>query len=217
MKTRLTFILFFSSLFAFSQTKPGDSAVAAKAPREFMVGIDLLNAGLGVFSDNKTFQGYLSSRISDQVHALVEAGYGKSQYDKSGYLADASGFFVKAGGFYMLSQDPQNLYNGFYAGPKIGASFYSQEYHKVPIRGYQGGDYYDSFPQSSQSSYWLEVGIGGRVQLFDSQFYIDVQAQPRYLLFTTKQDDIKPMTVPGFGKSSSSFNMGFSWNIAYRF
>lgn len=217
MKTKLTFILFFSSLLVFCQKKSEDSVATTKTSREFMVGVDVLNAGLGVFSDNKIFQGYISSKVSDKMHALVEAGYGKNQYDKSGYLADASGFFFKAGGFYMLSQDSQNHYNGFYAGPKIGASFYKQEYHKVPIRGYQGGDYYDSFPQSSQSSYWLEAGIGGRVQLFDSQFYIDVQVQPRYLMYTTKQDDIKPMTVPGFGKSSSGFNMGFSWNIAYRF
>jgi len=25
------------------------------------------------------------------------------------------------------------------------------------------------------------------------------------------------MIVPGFGKSSAKFNMGFSWNIAYKF
>ena len=218
MKTKLIFILFFSSLVSFSQKKPDDSITVNKAlPREFIIGIDMLNAGLGVFSDNKTYQGYLSSMISDKVYAVLDGGYGKNKYDKSGYLADASGFFIKAGGLYMLSQDAQNKYNGFYAGPKIGASFYKQEYHKVPIRGYQGGDYYDTFPGSSQSSYWLEAGIGGRVQLFESRFYIDVQVQPRYLIYTTKQENIEPMIIPGFGKSSSGFNMGFSWNLAYQF
>ena len=28
---------------------------------------------------------------------------------------------------------------------------------------------------------------------------------------------MKPMIVPGFGKSSTKFNVGFSWNLAYQF
>ena len=35
----------------------------------------------------------------------------------------------------------------------------------IPTRGYQGHDSYASFPTSSQSAYWLEGAIGGRVEL----------------------------------------------------
>jgi hypothetical protein len=38
----------------------------------------------------------------------------------------------------MLSMDTENPDNGFYAGAKMAASFYSQEYKKVPIRGFGG-------------------------------------------------------------------------------
>jgi len=79
------------------------------------------------------------------------------------------------------------------------------------------GDYFVSYPSSNQSAYWLEAGIGGRVQLFNSNFFIDVQVQPRYMLYTTKQEEIQPMIVPGFGTSSGSFTLGFAWNIAYKF
>ena len=217
MKTKLIFILFLSlsSTLFFSQKK--DSVNAAPMKREVMVGVDILNGGLSAFSDRKLIQGFVSARINKTIHGVVEAGFDKNKYEKNGYDVDASGFFVKAGGLYMLIQDPENEYNGFYAGPKLGASFYTQEYFRVPVRGYEAGDYYVSYPSSSQSSYWLEAGIGGRVQLFDSNFFIDVQVQPRYVLFTTKQDDIEPMIVPGFGRSSSNFAFGFAWNIAYKF
>ena len=191
--------------------------IKPKYEPNFMVGFDVLNAGLGVFSKRKVFQGFISSKVKKDIHAVADLGFESNVYQKNGYDAKASGIFVKAGGFYMLMKDPENEFNGFYAGPKIGASVYSQEYMQVPVRGSQGGDSYLSFPKSSQSSYWLEAGIGGRVQLFDSAFYIDVNVQPRYLVYSTTQEDIKPMIVPGFGRSSAKFNMGFAWNVAYKF
>lgn len=218
MKTTLIFTLFFSLSFAFFSAQGKDTLVVKpKYEPNFLVGFDVLNTGLGMFSDRKLFQGFVSSRLKKNLHAVADLGYDSNVYEKNGYNAKAKGFFMKAGTLFMLMQDPENQFNGFYAGPKIGASFYNQEYMQVPIRGNQGGDAYLSFPQATQSSYWLEAAVGGRVQLFNSNFYIDVNVQPRYLLFSTKQDDMKPMIVPGFGRSSSSFSMGFAWNLAYKF
>ena len=87
----------------------------------------------------------------------------------------------------------------------------------IPIRGSSGGDTSVAFPASSQSSYWIEGVAGSRIALFNSDFYIDVNVQPWYLLFSTKQDGIVPMIVPGFGRSSGKFNIGFAWSIAYKF
>lgn len=182
-----------------------------------MIGLDVLNAGTSVFSDRKLFQGFISSRISRNIHAVADAGFEKNIYQKNGYDATANGPFIKLGAFYMLAQDKENHLNGFYAGAKAAASYYNQEYFAVPVRGFGGSDTSAAFPATSQSSVWLEGTVGGRVQLFDSSFYIDVNMQPKYLLYSSTQDDIEPMIVPGFGKSSARFNMGFSWNIAYSF
>lgn len=218
MRTRRIFILFFSLavLPLFGQEQ--DSAnVKYKYKPNFMVGADLVNAGVGFFSDRKLFQGFVSSEVRKDVHALVSAGYESNLYQKNGYDASARGPFVKIGGFYMLAIDPENSWNGFYGGANLAAAFYRQEYLAVPVRGYQGGDAWVSFPASAQSSYWAEASVGGRVQLFGSPFYIDVNIQSKYLLYSTKQDDIRPMIIPGFGKSSTKVNFGFSWNIAYFF
>jgi hypothetical protein len=183
----------------------------------FMVGFDVLNTGVSFFSDRKLYQGFISSKITNNIHGVIEAGFESNIYNKNSYDAKANGPFLKLGAFYMLAKDPQNEFNGFYAGGKIAGSFYTQEYMAVPVRGFGGSSSSIAFPSSTQSSYWMEGTIGGRVQLFESNFYIDVNLQPRYLVFTTKQDDIQPMIVPGFGKSSSKFGMGFAWNVAYKF
>ncbi len=219
MNPRPIFSFFFSFVFiaAFAQTAQDSAKAKWKYEPNFMVGIDVLNAGIGVFSDRQLFQGFVSSRVSKNIHAVAEAGYEKNIYEKNGYDATVNGPFLKLGAFYMLAKDKENELNGFYAGAKAAGSFYSQEYKAVPVRGYGGSDTTVAFPSSSQSSYWLEAAVGGRVQLFESPFYIDVNIQPRYLLISTTQDDIKPMIVPGFGKSSTKFNVGFAWNIAYLF
>jgi len=220
MNPKLIFTFFFSVFFSFgfAQIKEQDTIqTQRKYEPNFMVGFDLLNAGIGVFSDRKLFQGFVSSRITKNIHGVADVGFEKNIYQKNGYDASVSGPFLKLGAFYMLANDRENEMNGFYAGGKVGGSFYQQEYKAVPVRGFGGSATSISFPGTSQSSYWIEGTVGGRVQLFQSPFYIDVNVQPKYLVFSTTQDEIQPMIVPGFGKSSAKFNMGFSWNIAYQF
>lgn len=219
MKTKPIFTFFFSVMFILgsAQDKAKTEKEKWKYKPNFMVGFDVMNAGVSFFSDRKLYKGFISSKIKDNIHGIVEAGFESNIYQKNSYDVKANGPFLKLGAFYMLAKDPENEFNGFYAGGKAGGSFYTQEYMAVPVRGYGGSSSSVSFPSSTQSSYWLEGTIGGRVQLFESNFFIDVNLQPRYLIFTTKQDEIQPMIVPGFGKSSSKFNMGFAWNLAYKF
>lgn len=221
MKIKLICILFFSLFLNFSLAQKSVSDTAqtksGKYTPNFMIGIDVLNTGLSFFSDRKLYQGFISSRITKNIHAVADAGVENNIYQKNNYDAEVSGPFLKLGAFYMLAQDYENAFNGFYGGGKLAASFYKQQYFAVPVRGFEGGDFTQAFPESNQSSYWLEATLGGRVQLFESNFYIDVNLQPKYLLFSTKQQDIEPMIVPGFGRSSTKFNLGFAWNIAYKF
>ena len=222
MKAKSIFISAFSlvSVFAFSQKKAEpkkqDTAKWKYTPN-FIIGADVLNLGAAFFGDRKLYQGFVSSRISRKIHAVVDLGYDKNIYQKNGYDAKADGLFLKAGGFYMLASDPENAFNGFYAGAKLAGSFYSQEYMAIPVKGRNNEGVIIPLEPSTQSSYWIEGAIGARIQVFESNFFIDVNIQPRYLAYTTKQDDVVPMIVPGFGRSSGSFNMGFSWNLAYKF
>ncbi|WP_073552214.1 DUF6048 family protein [Elizabethkingia meningoseptica] len=215
----LIFSLFISLSFAQEKKKVSDTLASKKYKYKpnVMIGVDVLHLGLAAFSDQKMLQAFASSRIKPRIHLLADVGYEKNKYDKNGYDVSANGIFFKAGAMYMLSPDPDNMQNGFYAGGKVAASFYQQEMKSIPIRGYQGQDSYASFPQSSQSAYWLEGVVGGRIELFDSNFFIDVQVQPKFLAYTTKQENIVPMVVPGFGTNANKFKVGFMWSIAYLF
>ena len=202
---------------SFAQKKQDSLSVQWKFEPNFLVGFDVLNAGIGAFSDRKLFQGFVSTKVKGNWYAIADIGFEKNTYQKNAYDAVVSGLFLKLGSLYMLANDQENPMNGFFVGGKVAGSFYNQEYRAVPIRGFGGSEVSQAFPESTQSSYWMELNLGGRVQLFETPLYIEATAQPKYLMFTSKQDEIKPMIVPGFGKSSAKFNIGFSWNIAYSF
>jgi hypothetical protein len=219
MKAKPIFSFFFSFILIlnFSQKKQDSLQKKWKYEPNILLGFDVLNAGTAAFSDRKLFQGFISTNVKDKWYAVADLGFDKNSYQKNGYDVSASGAFLRLGALYMLANDKENPRNGFLTGAKVAGSFYKQEYKAVPIRGFAGSDISQSFPSSQQSSYWLEANLGGRVQLFELPLYIEVTVQPKYLVFSTTQENIKPMIVPGFGKSSSNFNMGFSWNIAYAF
>ncbi|QDP84792.1 hypothetical protein FNJ88_04210 [Chryseobacterium sp. SNU WT5] len=219
MKAKHIFSFFFSFILinAIAQKKQDSLQTKWKYNPNFSVGIDVLNAGLAVFSDRKLIQGFVSTNVIGKWYAIADVGFEKNIYQKNGYDASINGSFLKIGALYMLANDKEDVRNGFLAGGKLAGSFYNQEYLAVPIRGFGNNEMSQSFPASKQSSYWIEASVGGRVHLFESPFFIEVTMQPKYLVFTTTQEGIQPMIVPGFGKSSSKFNMGFSWNVAYSF
>jgi hypothetical protein len=115
------------------------------------------------FFRQKAISGICFFKINENVHAIAEAGFEKNIYQKNGYDAKVNGPFIKLGAFYMLAKDRENEFNGFYAGGKVAGSFYNQEYMAIPVRGYGGSSSSVAFPASSQSSFWLEGTLGGRV------------------------------------------------------
>lgn len=228
MKTRPIFFCFFSltAILVSAQKMPEQKEIppretgAKQQPirfRHWLVGADVLNASLAIFSDRKLFQGSISTSYNSKIMLMAEAGFEKNHYDKLGYSADASGPFAKAGAAYTLLEDGTHPDNRFYAGLKLAASFYKQKYEAVPVKGAQGLSAIFSLPASSQSSYWAEIVLGGRIQLFETNFFLDANVQPRYLVYTTKQESLYPMIVPGFGRSSGKFNLGYYWGVAYLF
>ena len=85
---------------------------------------------------------------------------------------------------------PKILIMVFYAGAKWQQVLQSRV-QKVPIRGFGGSDQYLAFPSVNQSAYWLEGFAGARVQLFKSNLYVDVNAQPRFfiLFYQTRRNE----------------------------
>ena len=51
--------------------KPDSSA----SKRAFILGFDVMNASISVFSDNKLYQGYISTQLKKHTDIVVDLGY----------------------------------------------------------------------------------------------------------------------------------------------
>ena len=125
MKAKRIFTFFFSFLLviAFAQKKQDSLKVKWKYEPNFLVGFDVLNAGIGAFSDRKLFQGFVSSKVKGNWYAIADVGFEKNIYQKNGYDASVSGPFLKLGTLYMLAHDQENPMNGFFVGGKLAGSY----------------------------------------------------------------------------------------------
>ena len=86
MKTRLIYSLIFSVfglLTLSAQEKVEVEKPKWKYEPNFIVGVDILNLGASFFSDRQFFQGFISSKVKDNLHGIVEAGFDKNIYQNS--------------------------------------------------------------------------------------------------------------------------------------
>ena len=85
MKTKRIFSFFFSfmMMLSFAQKKQDSLQIKWKYEPNFLVGFDVLNAGIGVVSDRKLFQGFVSSKVKDNWYAIADVGFEKNIYQKN--------------------------------------------------------------------------------------------------------------------------------------
>jgi len=194
---------------------------------QIFVGVDFFNPINGFFSEKKGFQGMVSFHVKKKWHGVIELGYEKNTFDKINWNIDVNGLFYKVGFNWKINQDYENSINGFILGARIAGANYKQTVNQYPIYYYNNtisGNtsttttevIYKSLPQTSASAYWMELALGGKIQIKKSRFYGDFLFQPKFLITgKSKDNDTDPIVVPGFGKSTSGFNFSVYWGISY--
>jgi Domain of unknown function (DUF6048) len=196
---------------------PSENLPKTSAPKTLFVGVDVLHVALAPFSSSKLLQGFAYLKHQKNIYWSLDAGYESKSYQKLGYDAQIQGPFARLGAQYLMLVDDNNEANAVFSGLKLSGSFFGNRYDAVPVLGYQGDNATVAFPASSASAFWLEASFGARTQFFSKKFIIEAMLMPRYMLYASKVDAIKPMYVPGFGEAVNALNLGFSWNLLYQF
>lgn len=220
LKIYILLISLFIRVFSFAQTKTSDS-INVESKKQFFVGVDLLNPAVSFFSDKKNFNGYISYKIKDRWVAFVGVGYEKNIYKKNDWEVDGKGIFGELGFNYILTNNYEISGEGFYVGGRLGFSPFKQNIKKYPIKGMNTNNQTQpvgegSLPESNVDSGWLGLIAGAKVQIGKSPFYIDFMAEPKFILYSKKQEDIDNLVVPGYGKDKGNVNITVFWGISYR-
>ena len=198
-------------------TVTNDSIVKIKNPGHLYIGVDFSTPVQTLFSDKVGAQGLISYQIKPKIHAVAEFGFEKNTFKENHWDVKVDGFFGKIGVNYFFTQEATNPENGFYLGGRLAYSAYNQKIDMYPIKDIYTNQMVGegSKEKASVSTYWVEVVIGGRVQLY-KKLYADFSIHPAVYIGSKKQEDIDPLVIPSYGRNNGIFNMPLFWGLSYQ-
>jgi hypothetical protein len=188
-----------------------------KKPKHLFVSLDLSTPILSAFSNKTGVQGNISYQYNDNWIAIFELGTEKNKFNEASWNVDVDGSFFKFGLNRYITKDPSSPLNGFYAGARIAYSSYNQKINQFPIRDIYSNQIldYGSLDKTKVDAYWVEFVLGGKLQLFKNIF-ADFSVHPAIYLGGKKQDNVKALVVPGYGRTNGPFNLPFFWGVSYK-
>ena len=188
-----------------------------KQPKHLFVSVDLSTPILSALSDRSGVQGFVSYQFNSNWNAIFELGSEKNKYNEASWNVDVNGTYFKFGFNRYITKDATSPLNGFYAGARLAYSSYNQTINQYPIRDIYSNQIldYGSLDKTKVDSYWFEFVLGGKLQVYKN-FFADFSVHPAIYLGGKKQDNVKALVVPGYGRTNGPFNLPFYWGISYK-
>lgn len=189
--------------------------------RNLVIGVDLMSPMQHIWDDSFGAEIMLSTRVYRKFHAVVELGYQQDSYKKVDWDVDVKGMYAKVGTNWSFKESFQQTNDFFYVGGRIGWSMYQQDVNQYKLT-YRNPDgtlntqkVTTGLPSTNLSAAFLEAVVGARVELWNTNVFLDTSLRPKVLVYTQKQDDIEPMVIPGFGKNMNRGNLWINVSLAY--
>lgn len=212
MKKILIYCFIISPLFGLAQMEIDKKPTQTKG---IFMGVDLLNPALSFFTDKKGFEAVVAVPFKQKWNIVAEIGYEQNHFENNVWNVDAEGLYTRIGANWFLSHDNQNPNMGYYLGGRIGYSPFQQNIHQYVIQGIDIPPITGSLPQHNAHAVWIEPLAGGRVQLFNTAFYIDANVRLKVKVFDSNEENMTPLIIPGFGTNNNGLNFGVNWSIGY--
>ncbi|MFA9289718.1 MAG: DUF6048 family protein [Solirubrobacteraceae bacterium] len=216
-----SFFLQFNFIFSQLNKEVNDSVKIKKKiqPLTIFIGLDLLSPLQVTFSKKKSFKGFVQIQTKKKWAYVIEGGIESNNFNKLNWNIDVNGFHSSLGFNYFLAIDKmENKFNGFYIGGRISNAYYNQEIKAYPIYGNNIAELVgiESLNKAKIISTWIDLVVGARVDFIKKKLYADLSIRPKFHLFSTKQEGIKPIIIPGFGVNQNNLNTDVLLALAYQ-
>lgn len=212
MKKILIYCFIISPLWVVGQV---DSIQTKTKKQEILIGVDLFNPAIALFSNKKGLEAMVAVPIKKRWNLVAEIGYEQNHFDNNIWDVDAKGIYARAGVNWFISQDIEDPNSGYYFGGRIGFSPFQQTINKYVIQGTDVPTIVGSLPQHNASGVWMEPLVGARVRVFKTPFYVDANVRLKVKLYDANDEGLTPLIIPGFGTNNNGLNFGVNWSLGY--
>jgi hypothetical protein len=185
-------------------------------PRAFDIGIDISGPLIYVIDkDQLNAEGFFSYRLNHKYSIILEGGYSNFNYEQYNYIYNCDGYFGRIGTDINLLK-PKNSKGKHYTGIgfRYGLSVFNQETPWIRNDGYWGT--FESAGKREQvNAHFFESNFGVKAELFKN-FIIGWSLRLRILIYSSSNENYKPVYIPGFGGTDRTLQPGMSYFLVWR-
>ncbi|MGD2035067.1 MAG: DUF6048 family protein [Bacteroidales bacterium] len=199
----------------FAQDEQKQEKVRIKGPR---IGFDLSRLTLYYFEPERTaYEFSLDYEIKRNFYPVIEFGLQNIKLEKPIYNYYSDGYYARFGLDYNFQKGlAADQYEMVFFGFRYGFSGQNHSADNITIADDYWGDFtVTSVPETKLYGHWIELTGGIRAELFRNIF-IGWSVRGKLLLYKTRDREIDPYYIHGFGKGDKRVSLGFTYSIFYR-
>jgi hypothetical protein len=188
-----------------------------RIPLNIRAGFDIYGPANYYFNrNNLTLEGFIAFDRDSKKTWVLEAGYQNFKYSQYNYNFYSKGTFLR-GGVDLNIIKPFPAAGKYYAGIglRYGLSLYNSEIPYFKHDNYWGTAS-GSVPPAVHLAHFVEVNPGIRTEIFKN-VSIGWTIRLQLMIYRGTSKDLKPVSVPGFGNATKSFNPGINYYIIFNF
>ncbi len=179
-------------------------------------GIDLAPFIITAFDSDRRGVDFVARYLFNKKwFVLGEVGFENVSFEQDSYDYKSNGGFLRLGADYNFFRvdEPGNNDNITF-GLRYGIGTQSHKSPRYTILDDYWGDYIGKFELSNVTSHWIEFVGGVRTEVLKN-FYMGWTIRLKTLMAAGNSNDLKPYTIPGYGRGDNSVNLGFTYTLEY--
>jgi hypothetical protein len=150
------------------------------------------------------------------LYPVFELGSGKLKLEKENFRYSSNGSYLRIGFDYNIFEPyARNQYEMAFVGIRYAFSSLRYGADNIFIQDGYWGDFSANLPERKMHANWVEIAGGLRVELFHNLF-AGWSLRARFMIYKTKDVNMNPFNIPGYGKGSLKSALGFNYSIYYR-
>lgn len=186
--------------------------------RGLRIGVDVANLALLYFEPERRIYTFSADyEILQDIYPVLEFGLQTVDKQEETFSYSSGGGFARTGvDVNLLKYERTDVYEMLYAGFRYGFSSLSHQADDIGIAGaYFGETSGGSVARNQLNAHFISVVGGIRVELFRN-FFMGWSVLANLKLAGTKDPNMRPYNIPGFGPGNRKTAVAINYTFSYR-
>ncbi len=182
------------------------------------LGFDVSAIGRSIYEPEvRQLEFSLDSELLRNWFFNLEAGMMQVRSEQETFSYSSNGYFLRTGADFNILGRPDEQQNDLVLlGLRYAYSFLQHDAPYFFLENPYWGEHSGSIAQTAYHTHWMELTGGVRAEVFQNLF-LGWMLRTKVPLFRTREPEIEPYYIPGFGHGKRSSPVTIHFSVYYRF